>query len=490
MRARTLAAVIAILLLALPSAAQDQRGTIEGTIKDASGAILPGVTVEAKAANGAVLSTTTDASGNYRFPSVAPGSYTVSATLSSFSPRNTPDVIVALGQIKKVDFALSPAGVQETVQVTAESPLVDVRTNSRQTNIRAEQVELLPHGRDFTSLVSQAPGANQESKLGGISIDGASAGENRYIVDGVETTNLQSGLSGKNVIADFVDEVQVKSSGYTAEFGGATGGVINVLTKSGTNGLHGLGLFNWQGSALAGGSVPAAGSVNANLGTGVPALRLSLTNSDVAEYVEYKKDDENRVEPGFALGGPLVLNKAWFFGAYQPAFTKTSREVTAASSSNPNATPANISRTQQVQYITANQTAQLGRNLRTRLAFNNSWSKTKGLLPALAGTDLPDSTGANYAKTSVFPNYSVSGNADWTVSPQFFVGVRGGYYMSDQHDSQVTELVRYVTSTTSTNPFAEIPAPLRMTTQFQNIPSNNKVVRDQQTRASFHADGT
>ena len=124
-----------------------------------------------------------------------------------------------------------------------------MKQTARQTNIRAEQVELLPKGRDFTTMVTQAPGANQEPKLGGLSIDGASAGENRYIIDGIETTNLQSGISGKNLIADFVDEVQVKSSGYTAEFGGAMGGVINVVTKSGTNDFHGSGVFNFQGSA-------------------------------------------------------------------------------------------------------------------------------------------------------------------------------------------------------------------------------------------------
>src|SRR5918992_2219456 len=155
---------------------------------------------------------------------------------------------VGLGQVKKVDFSLSPKGVTESVQVVAESPLVDVRQSARQTNIRAEQVELLPKGRDFSTLVVQAPGANQEAKLGGLSIDGASAGENRYIIDGIETTNIQTGISGKNVIADFVEEVQVKSSGYTAEFGGATGGVINVLTKSGTNAFHGNALFSWEGA--------------------------------------------------------------------------------------------------------------------------------------------------------------------------------------------------------------------------------------------------
>ena len=166
MRARTLAALMAVLLLAWPVAAQDQRGTIEGTVKDASGAVLPGVTVEAKTTAGNVLSTTTDSSGAFRFPTVAPGVYEVSANLASFSPGKFSDVTVGLGQVKRLEFALSLAGVAETVSVTAESPLVDVKQSARQTNIRAEQVELLPHGRDFTTLVTQAPGANQEAKLG------------------------------------------------------------------------------------------------------------------------------------------------------------------------------------------------------------------------------------------------------------------------------------------------------------------------------------
>ena len=116
--------------------------------------------------------------------------------------------------------------------------------------------------------MTQAPGANQEAKLGGLSIDGASAGENRYIIDGIETTNLQNGTSGKNVIVDFIEEVQVKSSGYTAEFGGATGGVINAVTKSGTNDFHGTALYNFQGSALE--------------GARRPTLRQNLTNSNIA----------------------------------------------------------------------------------------------------------------------------------------------------------------------------------------------------------------
>ena len=146
MRVRTFAALMVALLLASPLAAQELRGSIEGIVKDASGAVLPGVTVEAKAENGAVLSTVTDGAGSFRFPAVAPGTYVVTANLASFQPGTVNDVRVGLGQIKKVDFALSLAGVAETVQVTAETPLVDVRQSARQTNIRAEQVELLPHG--------------------------------------------------------------------------------------------------------------------------------------------------------------------------------------------------------------------------------------------------------------------------------------------------------------------------------------------------------
>jgi len=464
---------MAVLLFAWPVAAQEQRGSIEGVIKDSSGAVLPGVTVEAKTNTGVVLTATTDSEGVYRFPSVNPGTYEITATLSGFAPKKQGDVTVALGQVKKVDLSLGLQGVAESVQVTAESPLVDVRQSARQTNIRAEQVELLPHGRDFTSLVTQAPGANQESKLGGLSIDGASAGENRFIIDGIETTNLQSGTQGKNVIVDFIDEVQVKSSGYTAEFGGATGGVINAITKSGTNDWHGNVLFNWSGDKL-----------NAS---NTPTLRQVLTNSDAAEYVTYPEDESNRVEPGASLGGPLARNHAWFFGAYQPALTKTTRSVSPSTAQNPSAATASSTQKQQVQYVTGNVTGQFTDSLRGRLAYNNSWSKRRGLLPALSGLD---PAGTNYGKTSVFPNWSVSGNMDWVASQKLFFGVRGGYFIQDQHDSNVTEQPRIRWTTTSNIGLLDVPAALQHGTSFSNIPDNTKTVRDKQDRAYFQADGT
>ena len=215
------------------------------------------------------------------------------------------------------------------MSVTAESPLVDVKQSARQTNIRAEQIELLPHGRDFTTLVTQAPGANQEAKLGGLSIDGASAGENRYIIDGIETTNLQSGLSGKNLIADFVEEVQVKSSGYTAEFGGAMGGVINAVTKSGTNDFHGTGAVQLPGQRLERrsrrqtfASPPDAPPEPDQLATAPSTSRIRKTTAPASS-------------PASRSAARSSSNRAWFFGAYQPALTSTTARVDAVEQRQP-----------------------------------------------------------------------------------------------------------------------------------------------------------
>jgi len=171
-----------------------------------------------------------------------------------------PDVIVVIGSIKKVDITLKVASVSAEMNVVASSPLVDVKSSARSTTISGARIELMPHGRDYTSLVMQGPGVNIEAKSAagglGIMIDGASAAENRYVIDGMETSNIIGGLSGKNLIVDFVEEVQVKSTGYAAEFGGSTGGVISVLTKSGTNRFAGQVLEFWQGDTTTGATNP------------------------------------------------------------------------------------------------------------------------------------------------------------------------------------------------------------------------------------------
>ncbi len=473
MRLRSFATLLAIALFAWPAAAQEQRGSIEGVVKDASGAVLPGTTVEARSGGSGVLTTTSDANGNFRFPSVLPGTYEVSANLSGFKPAKVSNIEVRLGSIKSVDFAMQLASVTEQVTVTAESPLVDVKQSGKSTNIRAEQVDLLPHARDFTSLLSQAPGVNNETKSAGVMIDGASGAENRYVIDGIETTNLIGGLSGQNMLADFVEEVQVKSTGYPAEFGGSTGGVINVLTKSGANKMAGTVSALYQGSRLAGSSNPT--------------LRAVIGRADQAEYVTFPKDKNDRIEPGVSLGGPIVMNKAWFFGAYQVPYTTIKRHIDASTSNNPAANPSETKNKQQVQYLSTNVTNQFGNKLRTRVAFNNSWSKTEGLLAGLNGTDSPTTS---YVKGTRFPNWALSGTADYTVSSNFVVSGRLGRYVRNVHDFNVNNVVRYCFAGNSNIGMPGVPASEQHDSGYCNVPNNSGIDHDLTTRNFGQIDAT
>ena len=474
MRKHILVALSCALLFALPTAAQEQRGSIEGVVKDASGAVIPGALVEAKSPTGVTLSATSDASGGFRLPSLPPGKYNVTASLPGFTSRNVDDVNVYLGQIKKVDFTLPVSGVAETVMVTAVSPLIDIRQSARAANIRAEQIDLLPHNRDFSSLVVQAPGANQEAKSNGIMIDGASGAENRFIIDGIETTNVLNGVSGKELLADFVEEVQVKSTGYPAEYGGSTGGVINVLTKSGTNAMSGSLTGVYQGSKT-------AGSPN-------PTLRAVFGVPTRAEYITFPKDENTRLEGGGTLGGPILANKAWFFAAYQPSFTEITRTVNATTSGIASATPSVTKQKLQTQNFSANTTNQFGNKLRTRVAFNNSWSKTDGQLAALSGADSPTTI---YTKGTKFPNWSLSGTADYVVNSNVVIGARVGRYRSDVNDYNVNNVVRFLFADGTTNiGQAGVPAPLQHPAGFTNIGSNNGIDHDTTTRNFFQADAT
>ena len=171
-----------------------------------------------------------------------------------------PDIRLSLGQTLKVDMALRVSTIQEEVTVTGEAPIVDVTSTQRATSIREEFIENLPKGRDFTTLATQAPGANMEFKTGGLSIDGASSSENKYIIDGIETNDPETGLSSQLLVTDMVDEVQVKSSGYEAEYSGAVGGVVNVVTKSGTNDFKGSAWTYYSSDALGFARGPAFGA--------------------------------------------------------------------------------------------------------------------------------------------------------------------------------------------------------------------------------------
>lgn len=486
------ALLVALMIAALPAFAQEQSAAIEGLVTDSTGAVVPGATVEARSASGGVRTTVTDTVGFYHFPALPPGTYDVSSNLTGFTSVKVPGVRLSLGQTLKVDMALRVSTIQEEVTVTGEAPVVDVTSTQRSTSIRDEYIDTLPKGRDFTTLATQAPGANIEFKTGGLAIDGASSSENKYIIDGVETGDPETGLSSQQLVTDMIDEVQVKSSGYEAEYSGSVGGVVNVITKSGTNDFKGSVWTYYSSDALGyargpafGGGGGAAGQAPA-YADGRPTLRLSPANSAVAESITYDKDSVTAWEPGFALGGPLKKDKAWFFVSYNPTLRSIDRTVTLTG--NRGVVTRNEDRKR--HYITANVSSQLSDALRARVAFNSNKEIIKGLLPALAGNDV---LGANYAIDTISPNYSGSANLDYVVSPKFFLSARGGYFMQNLINEGVPVQDKFTYQSSNIGGCTgcpTVPTQFQGPTGFTNVPTITGSDRDKFTRLSLQTDAT
>lgn len=466
-----LSAVVFLFVIASAALAQEQTASIQGTAMDASGASLPGVTVEAVNNTGQRFSATTDKQGHYLFPAVPPGTYSVTGSLAGMDSKTVKGVNVNLGTSPKVDLKLGLGKVTESVTVTAEAPLVDVTSSAAATSIRTETIEKLPRGRDFASVVVQAPSANQNNKTGGISIDGASGAENRYIMDGVDTTNPQTGVQGKVLVTEFVEEVQVKSSGYAAEFGGSTGGVINVITKTGTNAFKGsvgavLNNNSWNGKhAYLSGQDVVRG----------PILQLDLTGNNFQQFMP-PKDNTKTVEPTLTLGGPIVQDRLWFYAGYQPWIRTTKRTVSFVGSN------AGTVNTYDQDFRRDNWTANLSGNATSKLlfkaAFNNSGTKTTKLLPSTTGRGNP--LQSLYAPGNKFTNWSGSGYADFVASPEWFLSGHGGRFYRNSVDSGVSNDVRIIFTQGSPNLFPGAPAG-SPGQGYSNIPTNSATQKDAYT---------
>src|SRR4029079_6316592 len=292
--------------IAASAAAQDTTGTLAGRIADSQGLALTGVTVTVTGAQGD-KTTISDGEGRYIVPFLTPGTYAVRAELQGFEVARRTDVQVALGQTRHVPLVMQVGAVSEVVQVVSSSTAIDTTSASIGANLDTAALSKLPVGRRFTDTLYLAPGVSTGGSVcvANPSIEGSSGLENQYVVDGVNITNGGYGAVGSYSIVfgslvngtpfDFMQEVQVNTGGYEAEFGQATGGVINVVTKSGTNALRGSAFAYTRPRRLESAYttvVSAEGTVN------TVGSQLSDT--------------------GAAVGGPILHNRLFFFGAIDP----------------------------------------------------------------------------------------------------------------------------------------------------------------------------
>jgi carboxypeptidase family protein/TonB-dependent receptor-like protein len=314
MRFRSVATLLTLLLMSAGIAlAQETTGKVEGTILDAQGLAVPGVAVTATGPQG-IRTTTTSGDGRFSLPFLTPGVYDIRAELQGFKAYEQKNITVSLGQTVTVPIKLEVGGLAEIVNVVSVSTVIDTSSTTTGSVLSSEMFGQVPIGRRVSDTLYMAPGVSTGGSVGSAnpSISGGSGLENQYVIDGVNVTNQGYGALGSYSIVfgslgnatpfDFVKEVQVKTGGYEAEFGQSTGGVVNVVTKSGSNDFRGS-LFGYGRPAKTEGTWTQLTSPNGTINT------LSTHVNDF----------------GAEGGGAVVKNRVFFFGAIDPSWeTRTS----------------------------------------------------------------------------------------------------------------------------------------------------------------------
>jgi outer membrane receptor protein involved in Fe transport len=289
---RSFIAIAALLIVAMPLFAQTL-GNLTGTVTF-DNAPLPGatVTISSPALQG-TRTTTTDVNGNYNFSALPPGQYQVQFAMESMEGASVP-ARVTLGGTARADATLRLTTVAESITVTAAAPAV-LETTEVQTNLQADLIEDLPIGRTIQASITLAPGVTNNGPGGALVIGGGYAYDSLYVINGAVTNENLRGQTDDLFIEDAIQETTVMTGGISAEYGRFTGGVVSAITKSGGNEFSG-------------------------------SLRDSLTNpswDETTDFGEAQQDSTLNEQYEATLGGRIIRDRLWFFGAGRMAETST-----------------------------------------------------------------------------------------------------------------------------------------------------------------------
>jgi len=521
-----LAAFVLLLVMGFVAQAQETTGGLQGTIKDPSGASVPNAhVVVAGSALVGNKEADTDSSGYYRFANLPPGTYAITVTAKGFSTVRR-ELPIEVGHLPTVDFALEVGSAATTVEVTGEAPLIDVTTSRTMTNITQDVVQLIPHGESFQSVIQFAPSARNEPLAGGVGtsnfkstggcsptgcsngqaagyqVGGAADSENSYLVEGQDTANNIGGYSHTNVPFDFIQEVQVKTSGVEAEHGGALGGVANVIMKKGSNNWHGSVVAQYNASGLNGSPNDFARYNPSSSGSAITDGSGNVLAGLDPDYQQYepKKDKTKDFFPGFTLGGPMLKDRVWFFVGFNPEFTKVRRTVDFSGQGLGN---LNFDQNQQTYYTTSRVDVNLTKKIRLYASWLYQYQRE-------SGQNLPfaDSRNGllNVSSTSppfVFahelgygaPNQTTNVGADFSISQRLVATTRFGYYFENYRDFGFpTDGTIFLWETSGVSPAtdangAALPTSLQQVAGFFNVANNiNTTVKNANKHIQFDQD--
>ncbi|HSS96271.1 MAG TPA: TonB-dependent receptor, partial [Terriglobales bacterium] len=302
--------LVLLLVIVCPFALWAQQSGIVGTVADSSGAVLPGVTITVKNINtGETRTATSSEVGGYVIPNLKIGTYEVSAEKQGFQRKTVERVVLEVALNRTIDFSLAPSSVGEQVNVTAEATALQTTESSVSTLLEAKVVNEIPlNGRNFLQLQLLSPGVTlgrggtfsvvkidaQSTSIGGgnVSVNGMRDVYNDYLLDGISFKDWIHGTNGFNPSVDAIQEFRVQTSNYTAEFGANAGGISNLVSKSGSNQIH--------GSAY------------------------EFLRNDKFDALNYftKKAGQNKLplrrnQFGATIGGPIIKDKTFYFGSYE-----------------------------------------------------------------------------------------------------------------------------------------------------------------------------
>jgi hypothetical protein len=393
--------VLSILSNAFPQA-QTAAGDMRGTVKDSSAAVLPGVTVSVmNIETGIRRQTTTDGAGDFRFLLLSPGTYALTVEAPGFATYTRRPIQVTVGRTVIIDPALQPAGIQQEVIVQEEAPLLEAARIQQSDTITEERIENLPiNERNFLNFTLLTPGVTDDKGLvtfslpqtptSGLSFLGQGGRSNNVTVDGVDNNDNAVAAVRSTLSQDAVKEFQINRSNYSAEFGRASGGLINIVSKSGTN--------NWNGNVFAFFRDQALDARNPF------AFGPGGTSID---------PPYSRQQAGFTLGGPIKRDRTFFFLSYEGLRQRESRFVSFLED------PAVFLPTASQQRLIAGLTASPAAALRTVGAQLN------GLLTTSQQT-FPETVKLLTSNSGAFPYRNNDNTAaarfdqSWTSSNQMF----------------------------------------------------------------------
>jgi hypothetical protein len=402
-------AVLSLVMVGTPALAQVDMGSIQGTVKDATGAVIPNVNLTLTEINKQVVRTTVSrADGTYTFTPLPIGTYRVEVEQKGFKRTRSVDIELNIQQQRVVDFALTPGGSTEMMEVTAEAPILQTQDASVGAVATQAQINNLPlNGRNYTFLAQLNAGVTSQvaarnlDKSGSFVANGLSSVHNNYILDGIDNNNdtvdFLNGTAYVNLPPpDAIQEFKLQTSNFSAEFGRAGGAVINAAIKSGTNQFHGSAWEFIRNDKLD--------------ATGLDQYFIAPANKT--------KGTLKRNQFGVSAGGPIRKNKTFVFGDYEGTRIRTGAAYRSTIPSIAEAGSGYTDFRDQLVPITATSKDLLGRTFNTATIFDPATTRpvTANQVDPVTGLT---ATANGFVRDPFYTNGSIAGITNFTTLSQY-----------------------------------------------------------------------